>query len=33
MQRVNTALSQTQDKLPGLIAESVLRQLARVDRL
>jgi transposase len=33
LQRVKTELSRAQDGLPGVITESVLEQLARVDRL
>lgn len=33
LQRVKVELSQAHDKLPGLITESVLEQLGRVDRL
>lgn len=33
LQRVKSEIAQTQDKLPGVIIESVLEQLSRVDRL
>lgn len=33
LQRVKSEIAQAQDKLPGVVTESVLKQLSRVDRL